>query len=321
MEKVFLGVLAGATEPRVQLAARGVLDFIHYVHFETHCDESLLQLDNVGRHFTTIKVFSSILKFASTSISAKIHKLKHYVDSIRSRGTADGFNTEETERLDIDLAKVGYNASNKGAYTRQMTVWLRGQESVHKFGNYLQWAVPGYIAPSPSDDAVSEEPEAEAGDEPTLTVNADDVSDDSDDSDDEGEVEELPTFSIAKTPAFPALTVASIPADFIAPAFIPNLSRFLQSKSIIPQTIPADNSTFPVYKLFSLFLPVIEEAMSSDTKDTVRAVKGEPVQMTAKGVKPAKAGQFDTVLVRTNPAQVKQGPTDGKAFPLPFNQD
>ncbi|KAJ7820184.1 hypothetical protein B0H14DRAFT_3089273 [Mycena olivaceomarginata] len=35
MEKVFLGVLANATEPRVQLAARGVLDFIHYAHFET----------------------------------------------------------------------------------------------------------------------------------------------------------------------------------------------------------------------------------------------------------------------------------------------
>jgi hypothetical protein len=45
MEKVFLGILAGATDPRVQLAVRGILDFIYYAHFETHCDESLLQLD------------------------------------------------------------------------------------------------------------------------------------------------------------------------------------------------------------------------------------------------------------------------------------
>lgn len=41
MEKVFLGVLAGAAPPHVLLAIKGVLDFIYYAHFEMHCDESL----------------------------------------------------------------------------------------------------------------------------------------------------------------------------------------------------------------------------------------------------------------------------------------
>lgn len=45
MEKVFLGVLMGATDPQVILAVRGILDFIYYAHFETHTDESLAKLD------------------------------------------------------------------------------------------------------------------------------------------------------------------------------------------------------------------------------------------------------------------------------------
>ncbi|KAJ7251066.1 hypothetical protein C8J57DRAFT_1520933 [Mycena rebaudengoi] len=45
MEKIFLGVLANATEPAVQRAVRGVIDFTYYAHFETHCDESLAKLD------------------------------------------------------------------------------------------------------------------------------------------------------------------------------------------------------------------------------------------------------------------------------------
>ncbi|KAJ7936205.1 hypothetical protein B0H13DRAFT_2226800 [Mycena leptocephala] len=203
MEKVFL-------DHRVQLAVRGILDFIYYAHFETHCDESLLH---------------------------KLHKLKHYVDSIRSRGTADGFNTEGTERLHIDLAKLAYNASNKKAYTRQMTVWLRRQESVHKFGSYLQWAVP-----DSSDDDDEDVEDAPGQDLP-------------EDSDDEG--------SLRRSP--PPRTITT---DFKAPDFLDNLADFLHSKSIIPRLVPADNSTFPAYKKLSLTLPAIAEVGSGDTRDT-----------------------------------------------------
>ncbi|KAJ7735424.1 hypothetical protein DFH07DRAFT_753845 [Mycena maculata] len=147
MEKVFLGVLANATDPGVQLSVRGMMDFIHYAHFETHCDKSLVELDQAWSAFHANKQAFIDLEIRQHFRINKIHKLKHYVDSIRSRGTTDGFNTEGTERLHIDLAKAGYNASNKRQYIRQMTVWLRRQESVHKFGTYLQWAVPGYVAP------------------------------------------------------------------------------------------------------------------------------------------------------------------------------
>ncbi|KAJ3551426.1 hypothetical protein NM688_g4711 [Phlebia brevispora] len=45
MEKVFLGVVAGAAEKDVILAVCAVLDFIYYAHFETHTEESLQNLD------------------------------------------------------------------------------------------------------------------------------------------------------------------------------------------------------------------------------------------------------------------------------------
>jgi hypothetical protein len=124
MEKVFLGILAKVTDPAVQRAVGGIIDFIHYAHFETHCDESLAQLDKAWSAFhddKSIFIDPEIRKHFDIN---KLHKIKHYVDSIRSRGTADGFNTENTERLHIDLAKAGYNASNRVNYTRQMTSGL-----------------------------------------------------------------------------------------------------------------------------------------------------------------------------------------------------
>ncbi|KAJ6456801.1 hypothetical protein C8R47DRAFT_996166 [Mycena vitilis] len=311
MEKVFLGVLAGATHPRVQLAARGILDFIYYAHFETHCDESLMQLDAAWLAFHNNKAVLVELDIRTHFNISKLHKMKHYVDSIRSRGSAAGFNTEGTERLHIDLAKVGYQASNKKAYTRQMTVWLRRQESVHKFGSYLQWAVPGYLAPLTTADLDSDADDDDDEDVDSTVPVAHASVDPPDDSDDEGDELSLPTFSIAKKPAFPTMAVTTIVADFHAPAFLDNLAEFLHSKSIIPLLVPTENSVFPVYKRFSLSLPPIREVGSSELRDTIRAVKREPLRLTPKGVKPEKAGQFDTVLARTKSSQQNAGPTDG----------
>ncbi|KAJ6591367.1 hypothetical protein B0H10DRAFT_2167842 [Mycena sp. CBHHK59/15] len=311
MEKVFLGVLANATDPAVQRAVRGIIDFIYYAHFETHCDESLALMDAAWAAFHDNKDIFILLEICKHFDINKLHKIKHYTDSIRSRGTADGFNTENTERLHIDLAKIGYSTTNKKAYTRQMTVWLRRQEAVYKFGMYLQWAVPGYIA----DIESAEAGKIDDGDDPPEPVP---VPQEHEDSDDEGELEEphgpvasVPTYSVAKKPGFPRLTVASISADFHAPDFIPHLARFLDTKSIIPRLIPTNNSTFPVYKHLSLTLPRVSEATSHDVQDKIKAVKSEPFKMTSKGVRQAKPGQFDTILAGIHPRADGMSPTDG----------
>lgn len=96
-----------------------------------------------------------------------------------------------------------------------MTVWLRRQEAIHRFGTYLQWAVPGYIADADSEAADDEEETEEMDSTPAP-------GDEPDDSDDEAELEDGPTTSIpayrvAKKPPFPNLTAATISADFAAP--------------------------------------------------------------------------------------------------------
>ncbi|KAJ6527883.1 hypothetical protein DFH09DRAFT_935537 [Mycena vulgaris] len=315
MEKVYLGILANATEPAVQRAVGGVIDFIYYAHFETHCDESLAQMDAAWAAFHANKDIFKILDIRDHFDIIKVHKLKHYTDSIRSRGTADGYNTENTERLHIDLAKVGYKATNKKAYTRQMTVWLARQEAVHKFGSYLQWAVPGYIAKPAADDNSDDEDEVDSSQplpEPEVVPQV------PDESDDEGELEEprtvrasVPVYAVAKKPGFPNLTVASILTDFQAPDFLYHLERFLESKSIAPTIEPSEASIFPVYKRLSLPLPTVSEVTSHEIGDKIRAVKGEPLKLTPAGVKPAKPGQFDTILVRTHVRADGETPTDG----------
>ncbi|KAJ7438105.1 hypothetical protein B0H11DRAFT_1884753 [Mycena galericulata] len=311
MEKVYLGVLANATEPRVQLAVRGLLDFTHYAHFETHCDESLAQMDAAWAAFHANKAVFIDLGIREHFDINKLHKLKHYTDAIRSRGTADGYNTENTERLHIDLAKVGYKATNRKAYTQQMTVWLRRQESVHKFGSYLQWAVPGYIAvPAAQDDPEESDGSASAVPAPVPPA--------ADDSDDEGALEiipnapaSVPVHTVAKTPGFPSLTATSIATDFHAPDFLPKLADFMDSESIPTIIEPSEASTFPVYKRLSLTLPDVSEVTSHVVLDKIRAVKGTVLKLTTKGVKPAKAGQFDTVLVRTRLRVAGESPTSG----------
>jgi hypothetical protein len=72
--------------------------------------------------------------------------MQHYVTAIISLGSADAYSTESPERLHIDFTKSAYWASNKKNYIKQMTKWLSCQEACHRFANYLQWTIPGYIA-------------------------------------------------------------------------------------------------------------------------------------------------------------------------------
>ncbi|KAG6805789.1 hypothetical protein H0H92_014003, partial [Tricholoma furcatifolium] len=145
MEKVFLGILANTTDEKVIQCVRGMLDFIYYAQFEVHTDETLVLLDAAWERFHRNKEIFKDLEIRQHFNISKIHNIKHYVDSIRSLGSAVGYNTEATERLHIDLAKVAYRASNKKeGYTKQMTVWLRRREAVTRFQSFLQWIMPEY---------------------------------------------------------------------------------------------------------------------------------------------------------------------------------
>ncbi|KAF7290725.1 hypothetical protein MIND_01313200 [Mycena indigotica] len=144
LSKVFLGAIQDAVDPDVVAATRHLLDFMFYAHFELHTDESLDAMEQalVDMH-RYLPIFEQLGIREHFDIS-KLHNIWHTVASIRSRGTCDGTNTENTERLHIDLAKNGYRASNKRDYIRQMMRWLTRQESVHNFSRYLEAAIVGY---------------------------------------------------------------------------------------------------------------------------------------------------------------------------------
>lgn len=291
MEKVFLGVLAGATDARVILAARGILDFIYLAHFGSHTDDSLDRLDAAWLMFHDNKAVFIDLEIRKHFNISKLHNIRHYIDSIRSHGTTDGFNTENSERLHIDLAKVGYLASNKKDYIRQMTQWLQRQESIHRFAGYLTWAIPGY---SPAEDGT---------DDNAVGNDADAVADESI----EPICHERPSnnaigrWVVAKTPSLSRVSVDELARDFSASDFPSHLETALKSIPNIPAAlIPAISQApnFPVYKRAVCMLPAIDSIHLDSERDVLCGSNGSPQRMTATGVKHAIPAKFSTALTK-----------------------
>ena len=69
----------------------------------------------------------------------KIHSLIHYSPSIRLFGTTDNYNTEQTERLHIDLTKDAYRTTNHKDEYSQMTTWLERHEKVQDHYSFVKW--------------------------------------------------------------------------------------------------------------------------------------------------------------------------------------
>ncbi|KAG1821369.1 hypothetical protein EV424DRAFT_1472331 [Suillus variegatus] len=139
LQRVFLGVIAGAVDNQILAAVCGVLDFIYYAQYQTHMDVTLSHMHNALASFHANKnIFLDLRVWEHFNIP-KLHSMLHYVDAIRLFGSADGFNTELPECLHIDFTKRAYHASNRHDYVIQMTTWLQRQESIAIQEAYLRW--------------------------------------------------------------------------------------------------------------------------------------------------------------------------------------
>jgi hypothetical protein len=317
MEKIFLAVLADAADIHVTAAVRGILDFIFYAEFERHSEASLKKMFDAWELFHQHKdIFIEKNIRKSFHTIPKLHSMQHYIEAIRSRGTLDGYNTEATERLHIDYAKLGYRASNKWNYTIQMTKWLARREAIHNFEVYLQWAVPGYHAkPIHNDEEEEEEEEAEEneGDEEEHNVNlgADAAGPASSDEDDEIEnmggeeyshllLDKLPLYQIAKKPGYGHLLPSSLKEQFGATSFAFHVQNYIMGAfpGRTPPSIPVIEDTyFPTFRRFQRNILPSPEVSSMVTKDPIRATRAEP----SRGLKAQVHAWFDTVLVRVPP--------------------
>ncbi|KJA17560.1 hypothetical protein HYPSUDRAFT_146380 [Hypholoma sublateritium FD-334 SS-4] len=295
MEKVFLGILAGRTDPQVILAVRGILDFIYYTHFGSHTDISLVQLDAAWLLFHENKDVFEDLEIRKHFNISKLHNIRHYIDSIRSHGTTDGFNTEGSERLHIDLAKAGYLASNKKDYILQMTTWLQRQESIHRFCGYLQWAVPGYTAASDNaqeaDDIIPVDKQPDEGED---LVQKEDAT-----------VEAILSnerWAIVKVSTLPCVPVDSLATDYFVADFVLHLKNALQNIPQIPEALVSaaiSAPTFPVYqRVVTVLSPILSISLEA-SRDTIHASRGSPRRITPQGNKNAVPPRYSTVLVKT----------------------
>lgn len=322
MEKVFLAVLAGSVDKDVIRAARAVLDFIYYAHFEEHSEDSLDEIDASWLDFHSHKQTFVTLGIRKAFNIAKIHSMRHYVEAIRSRGTADGFNTEGSERLHIDYAKLGYRATNRKQYFRQMTRWLTRQESVHWFAAYLQWAMLGYVAEVGADQ-VEEEEEADEMEEDDLAeengrqpdTQAASTTANPSCHTSNSTVPPVPTFKIAKK-ASHFVSITNLETKYGATNFLWTLSDFLSRSNYPPLPSSLSIATrIPIFRRFYIWLPSISAVSESCTKDTIRATPFEP----RAGLRAEVQARFDTVFVRErHPSSSlhRNHPLHGAAFCL-----
>ncbi|KAJ7212605.1 hypothetical protein GGX14DRAFT_393506 [Mycena pura] len=137
MQRVFVGVLAGAVSAQVLTVTKALIDFIYLAQLQSHTSGTLKAMQAALNTFHDNKQVFVDHGIREHFNIPKLHSLQHYVDGIRRLGSADGFNTESPERLHIDFAKNAYRATNKRDYTEQMTLWLQRQEAVALCSSYL----------------------------------------------------------------------------------------------------------------------------------------------------------------------------------------
>ncbi|KAG0691776.1 hypothetical protein DFH29DRAFT_818958 [Suillus ampliporus] len=291
MQRVFMGVLAGAVQPAVAQAARAIIDFIFYAQFHSHTSQSLEALQSALDEFHRHKEIFVQLEVREDFNIPKMHSMQHYVASIKSRGSADGFNTEFPERLHIDFAKNVYRATNRKDYVAQMTKWLACQEAVGQFDAYLDWTLKRLDsvhneADDDGGDAEIEGFDAEA--QPKQTTTADSIP--------------VVTHILASRPSFQALTVPFITQTFGGLSFLPAVSLYLRvsslcvpamSHSAAPELSQWDR--FDAYRRLSIPYLKLRALHMGKTMDRIRATPSMPPLGRSQG----SPGRFDTVLVRT----------------------
>ncbi|KAI0337580.1 hypothetical protein BDW22DRAFT_1465461 [Trametopsis cervina] len=309
MEKVFVGVIAGATvDPEVIKAVRAVLDFIYYAHFETHTTESLSQLETAWLNFHTHKqVFVRLHVRHNFNGIPKLHSMSHYIHSIRLLGAADGYSTEGPERLHIDFAKLAYRASNRKQYIQQMTTWLERQDSVQRFSNYLTWLGHGRIPPDEELEGTSKEEAGNCSGKEGIEETGDDAETELLKAAAVGSTAIPNLYQIAKTPKFPNTPVSELEQDFGATQFTACLETLLRthlpsertSRSISQCSITS-RTTLPVFKQFKLELPLMSQVSKSSTYDVVRA---HPRRQLETSASLSAQECFSTVLARDTAGQ------------------
>ncbi|KAH7902948.1 hypothetical protein BJ138DRAFT_1168705 [Hygrophoropsis aurantiaca] len=293
MEKVFLGLLAGAVDDRVMRAVKAMLDFIFYASLHTHTSRTLAALQQALDDFHSHKdIFIELGGRNAPHFNIpKLHSLDHYCTLIRLFGSADGFNTESPERLHIDYAKDAYRATNKKDYVNQMRIWLSRQENVDRFASFLDWCRHGPFRSDENSETDDRErhPLLREGTSAGATVVLDDDL-------------EAGSVVAAKTSYTVALHhpkgLRNVRADIImanhnAGQFLDAIHKYI--KLYRSPIIPHEFDGFNLFKRLTIVLPEIRQASSTRLKNIIRA--SPPVPPANR--RPAEPARLDFAFIRT----------------------
>lgn len=306
MEKVFVGVVAGASDHAgVTDIARATIDFISLAQYTQHTDESLAAMSSTLAEFHKAKSVFVQNGIRQHFNIPKVHSMAHYTESIKSRGTADGYNTESPERLHIDFAKKAYRATNKRDYEAQMVKWLGRQEAVQMLTEYMVWVEPMLLEDG---RVVGKELAGDVESEGEGTDAADEVQGPEEPTPSPmpavlAQVPDQPSaisYRIAKQP--PAclryLPTDKIETHFGAKSFIPYLSMFLhdwrRNRLSFRCRPPSANDLFGLYTQLTLCI-VPSQSFIAPFSDRIRCTPGRlPGVFPTLGESPF----FSTVLIR-----------------------
>ncbi|KAH9974341.1 hypothetical protein BGW80DRAFT_1458404 [Lactifluus volemus] len=281
MQRVFVGVLAGAVQPAILRAAVAIIDFIYYAQLHIQTSATIEALRDALVSFHDNKDVFIEAGVRDDFNFPKIHSMVHYCDAIKTHGSLDGYNTESPERLHIDFAKEAYRASNKRDFVSQMTLWLSRQEAIAQFNNYLDWhASQSRISPSPATTGSSDSTHT-GGDLDLASVSLTST-----------------THFVAKHPGYTHLDMQAITLDFRASHFLNALQAFILRKCPPPRRpiVPNEFDRFNAYKVLSVRIPDSPTSGHSGEIARIRAtrfVQGEVGHSDTSAV-------FDTVLVKVD---------------------
>ena len=281
MCRVLLGLIinlplpSGQVPSRVIKATRALLDFMYLAQYPNHTMETLQRLhDSLARFHENKIVFIDLGTRQNFNIP-KLHSLTHYATSILLFGTTDNYNTEQTERLHIDLTKDAYRATNHKDEYVQMTTWLERREKLHHHTAFIKWEQEGGSVPlgcNSINPSHSHHPAFRFG-----------------------------HLKMAQTPTIKAVSFQDIDGKYHANNFQDNLADFIAKvnypgASSAALRVHAEDTLIPFHAVPVFHRMRFVHQNDCDEEETMDAVYIRPEEVDLHGqIVPAR---FDTVLVR-----------------------
>ncbi|KAG8728949.1 hypothetical protein FRC11_009853, partial [Ceratobasidium sp. 423] len=280
MEKSLVAVILGQVSPETVRAVQVAMDFIMLASLMTHTTSTLLWLRETLDTLHALKWVFLHPKVREDFNFPKFHALMHYIDAIRSHGSLDGYNSEISERLHIDLAKNAYRASNKREYMRQMAAWCYRLDAVFRRNKYIQWSLDTVSRSRPQLSSIMSHKisfKSTSG----LTI------------------------TLPKTPSFPSMAISKLEVRFKVTNFQAALHHFLQAAC--PHVIPllTRHEQFDGFVKIDISIDPRMDPYAEHVDDSVRAspapnasVTSPIIQETDDDEDGPSTSRFDTVLVR-----------------------